>query len=123
MGGYGNPSVRCIMLEVRKVFKIFRNKSLYAFILAIGLTLAIHPQLSEAKSLDTKAKTAIIVDADTGKVLFEKDADKALPPASMTKMMTEYIVLEQINKGDLSWDTTTEISDYAYNISANNAFS
>src|SRR5699024_6029113 len=51
------------------------------------------------------------------------DADKALPPASMTKMMTEYLDLEKINDGDLSWDSTTQISDYAYKISANKNFS
>src|SRR5699024_5524222 len=46
-----------------------------------------------------------------------------LPPASMIKMMTEYIVLEKIANDELSWETTTEISDYAYSISANNSFS
>src|SRR5690625_5039746 len=47
----------------------------------------------------------------------------ALPPASMTKMMTEYLVWEAIESGQISWDTTTQISDYAYSISANPAFS
>src|SRR5699024_5596111 len=112
-----------LSLEVRKLLTIFRNKGLYACILAMVLTLAVQPQLSEAKTIDTKAKSAIVVDADTGKVLYEKDAEKALPPASMTKMMTEYLVLEKINDGDLSWDSTTQISDYAYKISANKNFS
>ncbi|MDY0394733.1 hypothetical protein RWE15_10070 [Virgibacillus halophilus] len=40
----------------------------------------------------------MLVDADSGKILYEKNADQALPPASMTKMMTEYIVLEAIKK-------------------------
>src|SRR5699024_1627029 len=84
----------------------------------------LQPNITEAaKTIETKAKTAIIVDVDTGKALYAKDADEALPPASMTKMMTEYIVLEHIANGDISWDTTTEISDYAYWISSSDKFS
>lgn len=74
-------------------------------------------------AFDTKAQSAIIVDVETGKILYEKDADEALPPASMTKMMTEYIVLKLIDEGELSWDDTTEISDYAYEISGDGRFS
>src|SRR5699024_3157018 len=43
--------------------------------------------------------------------------------ASMTKMMTEYLVLEAINEGDITWDTTTQIGDYPYWLSSNNSFS
>jgi D-alanyl-D-alanine carboxypeptidase (penicillin-binding protein 5/6) len=84
----------------------------------------IQPTYTEAaSSLDLNAESAILVDAETGKVLYAKDADVALPPASMTKMMTEYLVLEAINEGEIDWDTTTQISDYAYRISANVLFS
>ncbi|MCA0972358.1 D-alanyl-D-alanine carboxypeptidase [Halobacillus litoralis] len=74
-------------------------------------------------AVDIGAKSAILVDAETGKVLFEKEADLTLPPASMTKMMTEYLVLEAIDEGQIGWDTTTQISDYPYGISANPNFS
>src|SRR5699024_9394343 len=47
----------------------------------------------------------------------------ALPPASMTKMMTEYIILEKISKGEIDWDTETEVSDFVYEISADKDFS
>ncbi len=76
-----------------------------------------------AENIDVKAESAIIVDANTGKVLYEKQSDLKLPPASMTKMMTEYLVLEAINEGQISWETTTQISDYAYWLSSNNSFS
>src|SRR5699024_2579524 len=76
-----------------------------------------------ANSFKTKAESAIIVDFDTGKVLYSKKANEALPPASMTKMMTEYIVLEKVGNGDINWDTKTEISDFVFEISANKAFS
>ncbi|MET3683816.1 D-alanyl-D-alanine carboxypeptidase (penicillin-binding protein 5/6) [Alkalibacillus flavidus] len=73
--------------------------------------------------VNVDAESAILVDAETGDILFEKSSDVALPPASMTKVMTEYLVWEAIENGEISWDTTTEISEYAYSISANNAFS
>lgn len=81
------------------------------------------PNITEAKSFETKAKTAILVDADSGKILYAKDENEALPPASMTKMMTEYLVLEQIDKGEIDWDSKVQINDYAYELSGNDDFS
>ncbi|ELK46771.1 serine hydrolase [Halobacillus sp. ACCC02827] len=81
------------------------------------------PLSTYASTVDVGAKSAILVDADTGKILYEKEADLTLPPASMTKMMTEYLVLEAIDEGRISWDTTTQISPYAYEISANPEYS
>lgn len=58
-------------------------------------------------------KAAVLVDADTGKVLYELNADEALPPASMSKMMTELIVLDRIEDGSVKWNDVVAISDYA----------
>src|SRR5690625_5798380 len=74
-------------------------------------------------SLDLNAESAILVDAQSGKILYSKKADMTLPPASMTKMMTEYLFWEALEAGDISWDDTTKISDYAYEISSNPDFS
>src|SRR5699024_7256137 len=73
--------------------------------------------ISYAESIETKAKTAIIVDGDNGQSIYEKNANESLPPASMTKMMTQYLVIEEIAKGKIAWDTKTRISEYAYWIS------
>ena len=105
---------------------ILRTKGWYFFIFSFfALLLILQPHVTkvEAKAIETKAESAIIVDVNTGKILYAKDENEALPPASMTKMMTEYIVLEKIDQGEIDWDTTTQISDYAYSISANNSFS
>ncbi|MBM7572504.1 D-alanyl-D-alanine carboxypeptidase family protein [Aquibacillus albus] len=88
------------------------------FIATFGFVIG--PIQASAATFDVEAESAILVDAESGKILFAKHADMKLPPASMTKMMTEYLVLEAIEQGDISWDTTTQISDYAYSISANN---
>lgn len=102
---------------------IERNLSII-FVVTIFFSMIALPTMGEAKSsLDINAESAILVDVDTGKVLYSKKADMTLPPASMTKMMTEYLVWEAIDKGELSWDDTTEISDYAFDISANPDFS
>ncbi|WP_216831780.1 D-alanyl-D-alanine carboxypeptidase family protein [Alkalihalobacterium elongatum] len=68
-------------------------------------------------SIDTVAESAILVDANTGKVLVEKNADVMLPPASMSKMMTEYLVHEAIYNGTIAWDQTVPINSFISNMS------
>src|SRR5690625_3524672 len=80
------------------------------------------PQTANAE-VDLTAGAAIVVDVDSGKILYAKNEDEQLPPASMTKMMTEYIVLEKINNGDINWEDEIEISDFVFDISANTSFS
>ncbi|MCK5041732.1 MAG: D-alanyl-D-alanine carboxypeptidase, partial [Sphingomonadales bacterium] len=65
---------------------------------------------SFAQSIDTPAKHAILLDAETGTVLFEKDADTPFPPASMSKMMTTYVAFEMIKNGTFSLEDTTIVS-------------
>ncbi|WP_068793655.1 D-alanyl-D-alanine carboxypeptidase family protein [Brevibacillus laterosporus] len=67
-----------------------------------------------AANLDLVASSAILVEASTGKVLYSKNPDQPLPPASMTKMMTEYLVLEAIKKGKIKQDELVPVSDYAF---------
>ena len=99
-------------------------KNIYIFLVTIILfSLVIPTNVALANNFKTKAESAIIVDFETGKVLFAKNENDALPPASMTKMMTEYIILEKISKGEIDWDTETEVSDFVYEISADKDFS
>ncbi|GFZ79129.1 D-alanyl-D-alanine carboxypeptidase DacA [Compostibacillus humi] len=97
-------------------------KTIVISFVALLFSIVLHPADGHAQ-MDINAESAILVDATTGKILYAKNADTAMPPASMTKMMTEYLVWEAIENGQISWDTTTMISDYAYSISANNSFS
>ncbi|TFB21094.1 D-alanyl-D-alanine carboxypeptidase [Filobacillus milosensis] len=101
----------------------FRLVRLLLIMILTFSTFFINPHFSEASTFDVEAESAIIVDQETGEILYAKNPDIALPPASMTKMMTEYLVLEAIENGTISWDTTTQISQYAYDISANYLFS
>lgn len=55
-------------------------------------------------ALDVGAEAAILVDVTTGNILYEKNADKVIPPASMTKLFSLYVVEEEIEKGNISYD-------------------
>jgi len=64
-------------------------------------------------SLGLQLSAAVLIDADSGQVLYEVNADEPRPPASMTKLMTEYIVLEQIKNKSLTWDQIVTVSEEA----------
>lgn len=68
-------------------------------------------------SLNLHVDAAILIDAETGKILYEKNAETPLGIASMTKMMTEYLLFEAIEEGKISWDQQYAVNDYTYKIS------
>ncbi|AIF67232.1 D-alanyl-D-alanine carboxypeptidase [Terribacillus saccharophilus] len=96
---------------------------LLAMLITFNTFLAKPLDTQAAEGLDIEAESAILIDANSGEILYAKQADLTLPPASMTKMMSEYLILDAIAAGDISWDTTTQVSDYAYSISSNTDFS
>ena len=65
-------------------------------------------------AFDTAAKYALLMDADTGYVMMNKKADIAMPPASMSKLMTAYLIFEQIKAGKLTMDTEFRVSENAW---------
>ncbi|MDR0140500.1 serine hydrolase [Metabacillus idriensis] len=97
---------------------------LLAAVLAITVVLpAAQASAAENDAVGVNAKGAILVEASTGKILYGKNADDLLPIASMAKIMTEYLVLEAVNKGKIKWDQTYTPSDYVYRISQNRGLS
>lgn len=74
----------------------------------------IIPSISaEELKLAENAKSAILIEASTGKVLFEKNADEKRVPASMTKMMSMLLIVENIENGVLKWDQKVTVSENA----------
>ncbi len=73
----------------------------------------------EASAPDIESKASITVDFETGQILQGEAIDEPLGIASMTKMLVEYIVFEEIEAGNLAWDEEITISDHAYEISQN----
>lgn len=87
-----------------------------AFILGLGvLAPAISGQslIAGVTGPNLDVRSAILLDVRTGQVLYENNADQLFPPASMAKMMTEYLVFEHIEKGVISWDNRVSASSYA----------
>ena len=71
---------------------------------------AAQPQLS------LNCRAAILVDQDTGTVLYEKNADEQVPIASITKVMTLLLTFEAIHNGQLTLETTVPVSEHAYHM-------
>jgi D-alanyl-D-alanine carboxypeptidase (penicillin-binding protein 5/6) len=67
-----------------------------------------------AAALETKAREAVVMDFNTGTVLFEKNARQPMPPASMTKIMTAYILFDRLKNGELSMDDEFVVSEKAW---------
>ncbi|WP_243767771.1 D-alanyl-D-alanine carboxypeptidase family protein [Paenibacillus agricola] len=71
---------------------------------------------AEAVDLKLEAKSAILIEAGTGQVLYEFNPDVALPPASMSKMMTEYLAMEAVKSGKRKWEDMVTTSQYASDV-------
>ncbi|MFH0071278.1 D-alanyl-D-alanine carboxypeptidase family protein, partial [Peribacillus sp. NPDC056705] len=65
------------------------------------------------ENLNLQVESAVLLEPSTGQVLLDIKSDEALPPASMAKMMTEYLVAEQVKQGELSWDTMVTVRENA----------
>ena len=85
-------------------------------LITILLTLLLTTNANAA--FDVKARTAILQDYLSGEILFEKDADKSIYPASMTKIMTAIIAFDLIRSGDLSLDEKFLVSENAWRLSS-----
>ena len=71
---------------------------------------------------DFDCESIVLMDAATGTVIYEKNPDKALPPASVTKIMTLLLVMEEIEKGNLKYTDTITASAYAASMGGSQVF-
>ncbi len=77
----------------------------FILLLLVGcLCLNLLPVYAEDASLIPNAKSGILIEQSTGRILFEKNKDEKLPMASLTKMVAQILILEQIEQGKLKWD-------------------
>lgn len=74
------------------------------------------------QAFDTRATAAFVLDQSTGTVLLSKDADSALPPASMSKLMTLYMAFEAVAKGQLALDERLPVSSHAMSYGGSTMF-
>lgn len=89
------------------------NTKRTSYILLLSVLL-VFPFSVPAGAIETSAKQAIVIDFDTGNVLFTKNPDDRVGPASMTKMMTIYMLFERLRDGRLSLDDKLPVSEKAW---------
>ncbi len=80
----------------------------------IILSMLILPFAATAQILESDADYAVIMDHETGEVLWSKNGDEPMIPASMTKMMTAYFVFDLIDQGEITLDTEMAVSEDAW---------
>ena len=76
----------------------------------------------EVEDLAPNATSAIMIEASTGEILFQKNKDEKLAPASMTKMMSMLIIMEEIENGNLKWDEMITTSERASSMGGSQIF-
>ena len=101
---------------MKKVFFIFLILfSFPTFVYALDGT-------EQKVSLAENAKSAIMVEASTGKIIYDKNSNEKLPMASMTKMMTLLLIMENISNGNLKWDDLVTTSPHAASMGGSQIF-
>ncbi len=110
------------MIDLKKIFLF-----LFFFFLAISFCLAEEENSSaNTTTNETKfaenAKSAIMIEASTGTILYEKNKDDKLPMASMTKMMTLLLIMEEIESGNLKWNEMITTSEHAASMGGSQIF-
>jgi D-alanyl-D-alanine carboxypeptidase (penicillin-binding protein 5/6) len=71
---------------------------------------------------DTEGISAIVMESSTGQVIYEKNADEKLPPASVTKVMTLLLILEAVDEGKINLEDTVTVSEYAASMGGSQVF-
>lgn len=105
-------------------------KRLFLVILSVALLISVPfcqtVAAEEVKEInapfDVDAKSAVLMDYNTGTILYEKNADEALPPASVTKIMTLLLIMEAIDQNKLSYDDMISVSEYAASMGGSQVF-
>ncbi|EKE70929.1 D-alanyl-D-alanine carboxypeptidase family protein [Oceanibaculum indicum] len=93
-------------------FSTFRSAMIVGYAIVGAVLLA--PSATTAQEIETSARQAFILDAQTGTVLLNKDADTLMPPASMSKLMTAYMIFQRLKDGRLSLEDEFLVSEKAW---------
>lgn len=76
----------------------------------------------KAPELNLPASSAILMDAHSGQTLYDKNADVALPPASITKIMTLLLAFDELSSGRVQWDDLVAVSERAWSMGGSQMF-
>lgn len=92
--------------------RLFKLISLVCVILLL-FNYSAFAKAEPANDLNIQAKSAVLMEASTGKILYEQNSHEKLPPASVTKVMTMLLIMEAIDNGKISFDDMVASSEYA----------
>lgn len=98
------------------------RKERFALLTTMMLALGAVGAEAAGVSFDTEAQTVFITDYDTGAVLFTKNSDMHIPTASMSKMMTAYVVFQQLRKGKIAMEDELPVSERAWRTGGSKMF-
>ncbi len=96
--------------------------ALAGMVVAGSDVLAATPPAAAGSAFDVAAESAILVDGESGQVLFQKNVNLRLPPASMVKIMTMLLVMEEVEAGRLKLDDMVTTSAYASKIGGSQVY-
>ena len=101
-----------------------KRKWILSFLLALTLSISgIVPVFGEeAAQLSLESKSGILMDAATGTILYEKNSHEAMPPASVTKVMTMLLIYEAEEAGQFSWKDSVQVSEHAASMGGSQVF-
>ena len=85
-------------------------KRLGWILLCISLLFGVLPMEAQAANPEVEAKSALLMDVNTGTVLYEQNSHEPLSPASVTKVMTMLLIMEAIDSGKIGWSDTVTVS-------------
>lgn len=99
-------------------------KKIISALLSIAALLAmpVRGLAADIMPFDVEAQSAALIDVETGRMLYSKNADAALPPASVTKVMTILLIMEEIDSGRLRYEDTVTVSAYAASMGGSQVF-
>lgn len=90
-----------------------------ALLLLIGTMPTVYGQ---EDALPLESKSAVLMDVGTGTVLYEKNSHEAMPPASVTKIMTLLLIYEAQENGQFGWEDSVQVSEYAASMGGSQVF-
>lgn len=113
-----------------RVYKEWRFVGMKRFLPFVIVAALLFPTFShpvsaaegQSAELATKARSAVLIERDTGAVLFEKNSQQPLPPASMTKIMTMILIMDALDKGKITLNEKVRASEYAASMGGSQIF-
>lgn len=94
--------------------------AIFSLLLAVGSFSSAYG--AETDPLTLESKSAVLMDAATGTVLYEKNSHEAMPPASVTKVMTMLLIYEAEEAGQFKWEDSVQVSEHAASMGGSQVF-